>query len=99
MDVFPDKSALDDICRRYGIARLSLFGSVLKGTQKADSDIDLLVVFSEDVRPTLIDIARIESELSDLVGGKKVDLRTQKDLSRYFRDDVVAAAELQYAAG
>jgi predicted nucleotidyltransferase len=99
MDIFPDKSALDRICRKYGIARLSLFGSVLMGTQNADSDIDLLVVFNEDARPTLLDIAHIESELSALVGGRTIDLRTQKDLSRYFRDDVVAAAELQYAAG
>jgi predicted nucleotidyltransferase len=98
MDVFADRSALDDICRKYGISRLSLFGSVLKGTQKADSDLDLLVVFDERVRPTLFDMAQIEKELSDLVGGRKIDLRTRNDLSRYFRDDVVAAAELQYAA-
>jgi predicted nucleotidyltransferase len=99
MEIIPDKSALDDICRRHGISRLSLFGSALGGTQKTDSDIDLLVVFNEYARPTLLDIASIEGELSVLVGGRKIDLRTRKDLSRYFRDDVVAAAELQYAAG
>jgi len=99
MDIFRDKTALDDVCRRHGITRLSLFGSVLTGRQKAGSDIDLLVVFDKDARPTLLDIARIETELSGLLGGAKVDLRTSGDLSGYFRDDVLASAELQYAAG
>ena len=46
--------------------------------------------------PSLLGIARMEQELSDLLGGKKVDLRTPQDLSRYFRDEVVRTAEVQY---
>jgi len=46
--------------------------------------------------PGLLGLAAMERELSELVGGRKVDLRTAEDLSRYFRDDVVAAAEVQY---
>ena len=64
-----------------------------------DSDIDLLVEFESDANPTLLDMARIEMELSDLLGGRLVDLRTAEDLSRYFRDQVLREAEVQYAAG
>jgi hypothetical protein len=48
---------------------------------------------------SLFDMARIELELSGLLGGRKVDLRTAQDLSRYFRDEVVRSAEPQYVAG
>ena len=55
--------------------------------------------FFPETRPTLLDMAQIEIELSQLLGGRKVDLRTAHDLSRYFRDEVVRTAELQYVAG
>jgi predicted nucleotidyltransferase len=64
-----------------------------------DSDVDLLVEFLPDARPTLLDMAEIERELSELLDGATGDLRTAQDLSRYFRDEVVKEAELQYAAG
>ena len=88
---------LTDFCRRHHIRRLSLFGSQLKGTTRPDSDIDLLVEFDPAHIPGLLGIASMEIELSALVG-RKVDLRTARDLSRYFRDEVVAMAEVQYAA-
>lgn len=92
-----DDDALADFCGRHGIRKLSLFGSVLKGTARPDSDIDLLVEFEEGRKPGLIAFAAMEDELSDLLGGRKADLRTAEDLSRYFRDEVVGAAEEQYA--
>jgi uncharacterized protein len=98
MEIFSDRLALEAICRRHDVARLSLFGSVLKGTATDESDIDLLVEFNDAARPTFLDMARMEIELSELLGGRKVDLRTPQDLSRYFRSDVLASAELQYAA-
>lgn len=98
MEIFSDKSALETICKRHGIVRLSLFGSVLKGKATENSDVDLLVEFSENAKPTYLDMARIENELSVLLNGKRVDLRTANELSRYFRTDVLASAELQYAA-
>lgn len=98
MEIFSDKSALETICKRHGIVRLSLFGSVLKGKATENSDVDLLVEFSETAKPTYLDMARIENELSVLLNGKRVDLRTANELSRYFRTDVLASAELQYAA-
>lgn len=96
--MFRDRDALAATCRRYDIRRLSLFGSTLKGSDRPESDVDLLVEFEPDARPSLLTMARIEIELSSLLGGRKVDLRTAQDLSRYFREEVVRAAETQYEA-
>jgi len=87
------------VCQRHRIRKLSLFGSRLKGTARPDSDIDLLVEFEAESGTTFFDMARIEIELSALMGGGRVDLRTAGDLSRYFRDEVVRTAEPQYVAG
>ena len=89
-------AALAALCRRHRIRRLSLFGSVLKGTDRPDSDVDLLVEFERDATPSLFDLADIETELSALLDGRPVDVRTPEDLSRYFRDEVVREAEVQY---
>lgn len=94
-----EPAMLAELCRRHRIRKLSLFGSTLKGTGRPDSDIDLLVEFEPGSRTTLLDMAQIEIELSQLLGGRKVDLRTAQDLSRYFRDEVVRTAEPQYVAG
>lgn len=93
-----EKQALAELCRRYGIRRLSLFGSVLKGTDCPDSDIDFLVEFEPGNTPSYFGLVEIETELTDLLSGKRVDLRTPGELSRYFRDDVVREAELLYEA-
>ena len=94
-----DRAALADLCRRHHICRLALFGSVLKETARADSDIDLLVEFTPGKEPGLIGLAGIEAELSSLLGGRAVDLRTAQDLSEHFRAEVLRTAEVQYAAG
>ena len=88
---------LSAFCEANGIRKLSLFGSQLHGTARPDSDIDLLVEFDPDRIPGLFKIAEMEFELSDMLGGKKVDLRTPEDLSRYFRKTVVQEAAVQYA--
>ena len=93
-----DQEALVELCRRRGIRRLSLFGSVLKGADRPDSDIDLLVEFEPGATPGLMGMVEIETELSNLLGGRRVDLRTAEDLSRYFRDAVVRTAAVQFAA-
>ena len=64
-----------------------------------DSDIDVLVEFEPDRIPGLLGIAAMELQMSELFGGQKVDLRTPEDLSRYFRQDVLNTAEVQYAQG
>lgn len=97
LPIEPD--ALAQLCHRHRIRKLSLFGSRLKGTARPDSDIDLLVEFEPGARITLFNMAQIEIELSGLLAGRRVDLRTAGDLSRYFRDEVVRTAEPQYVAG
>jgi predicted nucleotidyltransferase len=91
-----ERDALASLCRRHRIRRLSLFGSVLKGTASPGSDVDLLVEFERGAAPSLLDLADIEQELSGLLGGRRVDVRTPEDLSRYFRDEVLREAEVQY---
>ena len=92
-----DAAALARFCEQHHIRRLALFGSVLKGTDRPNSDVALLVEFESDGVPGLFGIAAMEQELSDLLGGRKVDLRTAQDLPRYFRDEVVRTARVQYA--
>ena len=80
------------------IIRLSLFGSILRDDFQKDSDIDFLVEFEPGKVPGLIRLCRMQRELSELLDGRKVDLRTPQELSKYFRDEVLAQAEVQYAA-
>ena len=86
------KRKIDEIARRNEIKRLSLFGSVLTGETTPESDIDLLVEFKEGNFPGLFKLASIEMELSQTLNGRKVDLRTIQDLSKYFRNEVKDSA-------
>lgn len=86
---------LTAFCKANKIKKLSLFGSYLNNEYTDQSDIDLLVEFERNNIYGLLDIARIERELSEMLG-KKVDLRTPDELSRYFRDKVVKEAQVKY---
>ncbi len=94
-----DKNKIADFCRRHHITRLAIFGSALREDFGADSDVDVLVDFESGYAPGFFRLFDIEQELSALLDGRKVDLRTPEDLSRYFRDRVVALAEVQYVRG
>jgi predicted nucleotidyltransferase len=98
MTILFDRDALVSVCRRRHIRRLSLFGSVLKKTTRPDSDVDILVEFVPGKEPGLLGLGEIEAELSALLGGRPVDLRTAQDLSPHFRGEVLRTAEVQYAA-
>jgi predicted nucleotidyltransferase len=89
------QNRLASFCRRHHVHKLALFGSVLREDFNADSDIDVLVEFEPGHRIGLIKMAGLEIELGHLLG-RKVDLRTPADLSRYFRQKIVASAEIQY---
>src|SRR3954454_9013895 len=93
-----DHDSLAAYCRSRGIKRLALFGSRLKGTARRDSDVDLLVEFEAGTQPSLLDMAQMELDLSEILGGLTVDLRTAEELSRYFRDEIVETAEALHAA-
>ncbi len=83
-------------CKEHpNIAKLSLFGSALRGNLKKDSDIDLLIEFETDKTPSLFTIIHLEDELTVIVG-RKTDLRTPEEISRYFRDEVIANAKTLY---
>jgi predicted nucleotidyltransferase len=89
------RAALAEFCRRNRISRLALFGSILGPDFGPDSDIDLLVEFEPGQGPSLFAMARMERELTELLG-RQVDLRTPAELSRYFRDEVVRQSVAQY---
>lgn len=91
--IFP-QNKIADFCRRHHIRRLALFGSALRDDFRPDSDIDVLVEFERGYTPGLAFFA-MEAELSQILG-RKVDLNTPQFLSRYFRDEVLAEAEVLY---
>jgi len=86
---------IKDFCNKHGIQKLSFFGSVLRDDFGPDSDVDILVEFVPGTRVGFIRLAGMEHELSVLIG-RKVDLRTPAELSRYFRDDVLRTAKVEY---
>ena len=84
---------IGEICQRYHVRSLRLFGSVARGTAKESSDIDVLVTFTEPV--SLLDLVRLQRELSEVLG-RPVDLVTEKSLSPYIRLQVVSEAQVMY---
>jgi len=89
------KDRIAEFCHQHHIVKLALFGSVLRDDFRPDSDIDILVEFEPDHTAGLLQMARLELTLGEMIG-RKVDLRTPADLSRYFRDEVVRSSEVQY---
>jgi uncharacterized protein len=92
------KNQIAEFCQRNNIRKLSLFGSVLRDDFGPESDIDILVEFESGAKVGLLKMARIERDLSELLQ-RKIDLRTPEDLSRYFRQEVLNTAAVQYAKG
>ena len=85
------------VCKKNQIRKLSIFGSALRKDFGLESDVDVLVEFEPDARVGLIRFAGIEIELSEILG-RKVDLNTPGFLSKYFRDQVLSEAVVQYDA-
>lgn len=90
------REKIAEFCKRNHIRRLALFGSVLREDFRSDSDVDILVEFEKLHIPGFFKLAHMERELSEIIG-KKVDLRTPQELSRYFREEVISKAEVHYA--
>ncbi len=93
------REKIAEFCKRNHIRKLSLFGSILREDFSPNSDVDVLVEFEPGRGPGFFGLVHMERELSAILGGRKVDLRTPQELSRYFRNEVIASAIIQYAEG
>jgi len=85
---------ISEFCKKYNIKKLYIFGSALNDNFNEKSDIDLLVQFEDGKKPSLFELIEMERSLSEVFNGRKIDLRTREDLSRYFRDEVIQKAEV-----
>jgi predicted nucleotidyltransferase len=96
-----DYEAIAAFCRRHGIVELALFGSVLRDDFRPDSDVDVLVSFAPDARPTLFDLVDMQDELRSLFG-REVDLLTRRGVEASRnperRQAILSSAERLYAA-
>lgn len=92
-----DEAGLADLCRRYHVRELSLFGSAARGEMRPDSDIDVLVEFLPGSEIDLVDYAGLMLDLSHLLG-RKVDLVSKNGLKPLIRSSVLGEARLLYAA-
>jgi uncharacterized protein len=90
-----DEQRLAEICRRYGIAQLAVFGSVARGEERPDSDVDIFYVLQPGARLGW-EIADLNEELDELFG-RHVDLGSKRSLHRLIRDEAVAEAKVIYA--
>lgn len=91
-----NKQIITDFCRRNHILKLSLFGSVLTGQFKPESDVDVLMVYDPQF-PVGFRIFRMEEELSKLFDGHKVDIVNEKYINPRMREQVLTEAEVLYA--
>lgn len=88
-----EEKQLIKLCSKYSIMFLGIFGSYARGEAGPRSDLDLLVKFSQ--RKSLLDMVRIEREMSDSLG-IKVDLLTEKSISPYLRDRIKKSLKVVY---
>ena len=97
----PSRKAFDyqkiiRICQQYGISKIGIFGSVARREDTPQSDLDLLVQFTQ--RTSLLGMVRLERELSNAIG-RKVDLVTEESISPYLRETIMADLQVIYEAG
>jgi predicted nucleotidyltransferase len=95
--IFLPEIQIAEICRRHHVRELSVFGSAVRGELRPDSDIDLLVDYFPDARPSLFDLIGMKNELSDLIG-RKIDLGVKRALKPRYKDQILAEAQVVYAA-
>jgi predicted nucleotidyltransferase len=95
MDV--DQTQLRDLCRRYSVRELAVFGSAARGEMRPDRDIDLLVEFLPEAEIGLLEHSGLMLDLSELLG-RKVDLVSKRGLKPLIRDSILREARPVYAA-
>jgi hypothetical protein len=96
--IVPDNlaEAIAPVCRKHHVRRLQIFGSTAAGTNRPDSDVDLLVDYEPGFTPTLFSLGRLEQELSSVFDGRPVDLMRPDDLHWFIRRSVLASARTLY---
>jgi predicted nucleotidyltransferase len=87
---------LHEFCRRHGIRKLAFFGSVVRADFRPESDIDVMVEFEPAHKVGFFELFDMEGELSRLLGGRKIDLNTPNSLSKYFRQQALHEAQVEY---
>jgi len=92
------EAQIAEFCRRHHIRKLSFFGSVLGPNFRPDSDVDVLVEFDTGHTPGL-NVYEIEQELSQLCGGRRIDMVNPKYINRWLKDIVLSTAESAYGQG
>ena len=92
-----DETQLADLCMRYGVSELSLFGSAMRGEMRPGSDIDFMVEFNPDVRVGLLKFESLSEDLESLVG-RKIDLVTKRGIKAWISPNVIKEARIIYAA-
>ena len=100
IDLFASALSVDriaEVCRRFGVHELAVFGSAVRGDMRADSDIDILVEFQANAHVGLIKFASLSDELESLLG-HRVDLVTKGGLKPRVRPFVLREAQVVYAA-
>ena len=90
------REKLSQVCQKYYVKKLSMFGSTLRGDARAESDLDILVEFIPGKIPGFFTFVDLKDDLSAIFD-REVDLRTPQDLSNYFRENVVKEAQELYA--
>jgi predicted nucleotidyltransferase len=96
-DSHVDGASLADVCRRYGVKGLSLFGSAVRGEARPEIDVDMMVEFEPGVRIGLIKFESLVEELG-LLAGRRVDLVTKRGLKPWIRPHVLKDARVIFAA-
>jgi len=93
----PDE-IIEGFCRKWKIKELALFGSVLRGDFRADSDIDVLATFASDAKWSVFDHARMREELSTLLGREADVVETTGLRNPFRRQEILATRRIIYVA-
>jgi len=96
-DTQVDIPSLEEVCRRYRVKELALFGSAVRGEMGPESDIDIMVEFEPGARVGLIKFESLVEELESLAG-RSVDLVTKRGLKPWVRPKALKDARVIYAA-
>ncbi|MBE9203990.1 nucleotidyltransferase family protein [Synechocystis salina LEGE 06099] len=96
MEIPVDK--ISALCQQWHISQLLLFGSVLRDDFTPNSDIDILVEFEPGFTPGFFKLYQIQEQLSSIFDNRSIDLVTPNFLNYRIRNQILATAEVCYAA-